>query len=300
MWQLIKSGVGGKKLMLSGAVCSLVLSLGWSHSAAADQLTAMQSKSAAECSTPSPKPVIGINIDMGSNPHEASIPTYYFEAVEKSGGLPVLLPPLPAEDIPYALSKLNGLLLIGGDDYPPSLYGEKPEPKTSIMVKTRADFDVALAKAALAMPELPILGVCAGCQVLNITCGGSLVQDIPSHHPESKIVHGGPYDAKEGPHRHRVSFEPDTLLCKIYSGTPLMVPTSHHQCVGAVGQKLNIVAKSDDGLPEAIERSGGRFVVGVQWHPERDFENNKGLFAEFIRNAAKSRSASIEPAVGNK
>ena len=233
------------------------------------------------------KPLIGINLDMDANPKEASIPVYYFEAIEKAGGIPVLLPPMSPTDIPYALSKLNGLLLIGGDDYPPSLYGEQVEPKTSVMAAQRAEFDVALVKAAMDMPKLPILGVCAGCQVLNINAGGTLVQDIPSHHPESKIVHGGPYDAKEGPHRHRVSFEKDTLLSKIYGAAPLTVPTSHHQCVGKVGHDFNVAAHSDDGLPEAVERSGERFVVGVQWHPERDFEHNKTLFAEFIRNASK-------------
>ena len=146
------------------------------------------------------KPIIGINLDMDS-PKAASIPAYYFEAVEKTGGIPILLPPMPDADIPEALSKVDGLLLIGGDDYPPSLYGEKPEPKTSVMVATRSDFDAALVKAALAMPKLPILGVCAGCQILNISSGGTLVQDIPSHHPESKVIHGGPYDAKEGPRK---------------------------------------------------------------------------------------------------
>jgi gamma-glutamyl-gamma-aminobutyrate hydrolase PuuD len=237
------------------------------------------------------KPLIGINLDLSETPKkEASIPIYYFEAIEQSGGIPVLLPPMPAADIPEIISKLDGLLLIGGDDYPPSMYGEKPEPKTSVMLPKRSDFDIALVKAALAMPELPILGVCAGCQILNIGSGGSLVQDIPSHHPESKIVHGGPYDAKVGPHRHKVSFEKDTLLSKLYGDAPLSVPTSHHQCVGKVGQDLHIAAKTEDGLPEAVERSGDRFIVGVQWHPERDYEHNKPLFTEFLRVASKNIS----------
>ena len=246
----------------------------------------------AETGKPARKPIIGINVDMSEKPRrEASIPAYYFEAIEKTGGIPVLLPPMPPSDIPAALSKLDGLLLIGGDDYPPALYGEQAEPKTSVMVAQRSEFDVALVKAALKMPALPILGVCAGCQVLNISSGGTLLQDIPSHHPESKIVHGGPYDAKQGPHKHQVSFEKNTLLARLYNDTPLSVPTSHHQCVGKVGDELKVVAHTEDGLPEAIEKTGDRFVVGVQWHPERDYENNKVLFTEFLKNASKNSNA---------
>jgi putative glutamine amidotransferase len=235
------------------------------------------------------KPLIGINLDLEDSPKkEASVPIYYYEAIEQSGGIPILLPPMPLSDIPAVMTKLDGLLLIGGDDYPPSFYGEKTEPKTTVMVQKRADFDIALVKAALAIPTLPVLGICAGCQILNIGTGGTLVQDIPSHHPESKIVHGGPYDAKVGPHRHQVTFEKNTILSKIYGDTPLSVPTSHHQCVGKVGHDLRIAAKTEDGLTEAVEEPGNRFLVGVQWHPERDFEHNKALFAEFLKSASKN------------
>ncbi|HEY9754980.1 MAG TPA: gamma-glutamyl-gamma-aminobutyrate hydrolase family protein [Oculatellaceae cyanobacterium] len=235
------------------------------------------------------KPLIGINVDLAeSKRKEASIPCYYYEAIEKSGGIPVLIPPMPEQDMRSVLGKLNGLLLIGGDDYPPSMYGEKPDPKTSVMNQERSDFDLALIKEALHESKLPILGICAGCQILNIGSGGSLVQDIPSHHPESKIVHGGPYSAQEGPHMHKVTFEKSTRLSKIYEPASLTVPTSHHQCVGKVGKDLNVAAKTDDGLPEAVERTGERFVVGVQWHPERDFEHNKALFAEFIKQATET------------
>jgi putative glutamine amidotransferase len=244
----------------------------------------------AEESATNGKPLIGINVDLAeSKRKEASIPSYYYEAIEKSGGIPILLPPMPERDLKPVLAKLNGLVLIGGDDYPPSFYGEKPEPSTSVMNPERSDFDITLAKTALQMPHLPVLGICAGCQILNIGSGGSLVQDIPSHHPESKIVHGGPYSAQEGPHMHKVTFERSTRLARIYDQASLTVPTSHHQCVGKVGSELSVAAKTEDGLPEAIEKSGERFVVGVQWHPERDFEHNKALFAEFIKQALTNK-----------
>jgi len=253
---------------------------------------------ASQVSAAERKPLIGINLDITAKPKEASVPTYYFEAIEKCGGVPILLPPMPTADLARILPKLDGLVLIGGDDYPPSLYGENTEPTTSVMLSQRSDFDVALVKSAMAIPSLPILGICAGCQVLNISEGGSLVQDIPSHHPESKIVHGGPYDAGAGPHKHVVTFAKDSKLAKIYPCTSLSVPTSHHQCVGKVGGSLHVAAQTDDGLPEAIETSGERFVIGVQWHPERDFDKNKVLFDEFLKSAAQFMTVHAVKAAG--
>lgn len=240
---------------------------------------------ADKAKNPEKRPLIGINVDIDEVPKQASVPSYYFEAIEKSGGIPVLLPPMKTNDLKEVLKKLDGLLLIGGADYPPACYGAKTEDKTKIMSSSRAEFDLHLIKAALDIPELPILGICAGCQLLNITEGGSLVQDIPSKFPQSKVIHGGSYDAKSGPRMHEVSFSKDSLLNRLYKQTSLSVPTSHHQCLGNVASGMKVVARTTDGLPEAIEQDGSRFIVGVQWHPERDFDNNKMLFAEFIRNA---------------
>jgi len=235
------------------------------------------------------RPIIGINVDINETPREASVPSYYFEAIEKSGGIPILLPPMQTSSLKEVLKKLDGLLLIGGDDYPPATYGAEIESKTKIMPSTRSEFDLSLIKEAMNIPELPILGICAGCQLLNITEGGTLVQDIPSKYPLSKVIHGGPYDAKSGPRRHEVSFSKNSLLDKLYGQASLSVPTSHHQCLGMVASNMRVVARTTDGLPEAIEKDGVRFVVGVQWHPERDYEHNKALFAEFIRNALQQR-----------
>jgi putative glutamine amidotransferase len=231
------------------------------------------------------RPLIGINVDVNEVPKEASVPSYYFEAIEKSGGIPILLPPMKTSTLNEVLKKLDGLLLIGGADYPPVSYGAEPESKTNVMSSSRAEFDLSLVKAALNIPDLPILGICAGCQLLNITEGGSLVQDIPSKFPQSKVIHGGPYDAATGPRMHEVSFSKNSLLDKLYCKASLSVPTSHHQCLGNIASDMKVVARTSDGLPEAIEKDGSRFIVGVQWHPERDFNNNKALFAEFIRNA---------------
>lgn len=231
------------------------------------------------------KPIIGINLDLTGTEHrEASISVLYYEAIKKAGGIPVLIPPVSSADLKEILPKLDGVMMIGGADYPPSLYNKETEPKTSLMEKERSDFDVELTRAALATPGMPILGICAGCQVLNIQPGGSLTQDIPSGHPESKIMHASPDGWKKGFNKHVVTFEPGSKLGKLYTA-PLAVPTSHHQCIEKVAPGFKVVGKAADGLPEAIEKTDANFVVGVQFHPERDYEANKALFGELIRNA---------------
>lgn len=174
--------------------------------------------------------------------------------------------------------------MIGGADYPPSIYGKEQHPKTSLMDKERSDFDIELTRAALADADLPILGICAGCQVLNIQTGGSLIQDIPSHQPNSKIMHASPAGWTKGFNKHNVDFEAGSKLAHLY-GAPLSVTTSHHQCIDRLAEGFHVVARSADGLPEAIEKSGSRFVIGVQYHPERDYEANKALFAELVRQS---------------
>ncbi|HEY9676932.1 MAG TPA: gamma-glutamyl-gamma-aminobutyrate hydrolase family protein [Drouetiella sp.] len=231
------------------------------------------------------KPLIGINLDLDGTDHRVNeISVLYPEAIKKAGGIPVLLTQMPADDLKELLPSLDGVVMIGGADYPPSMYGKEPHSSVSLMEKERSDFDFALTKAALETSDMPILGICAGCQILNIEPGGSLIQDIPSHQPNAKVMHASPDGWKKGFNRHEVQFEKDSKLGKLYPA-PLSVPTSHHQCIENVASGFRVVAKSTDGLPEAIEKTGDRFVVGVQFHPERDYEANKQLFAELIRNA---------------
>ncbi len=233
------------------------------------------------------KPIIGINLDLeGAEHREGTISVLYYEAIKKAGGIPLLIPPVSNADLKELLPKLDGIMMIGGADYPPSLYNKETEAKTSLMEKERSDFDVELTKAALATPDLPILGICAGCQVLNIQPGGSLIQDIPTHHPESTVMHASHDGWKKGFSKHVVTFDADSKLGKIY-GSPLAVPTSHHQCIDKVAAGFKVVGKAPDGLPEAIEKTDSTFVVGVQFHPERDYEANKKLFAELIKFASE-------------
>jgi Predicted glutamine amidotransferases len=158
------------------------------------------------------------------------------------------------------------------------------------MPKERSDYDVELARAVLKTDRLPLLGICAGCQVLNIASGGSLIQDIPSHKPDSKVTHRGP----QGAVRHTVTLVSGSKLAKIYEKTSFEVPTAHHQCVGKLGSQLKVAANTEDGIVESVENTERPFVVGVQWHPERDFENNEALFKEFVKQCSKYNLARKE------
>ncbi|MDP3510362.1 MAG: gamma-glutamyl-gamma-aminobutyrate hydrolase family protein [Candidatus Melainabacteria bacterium] len=253
------------------------------------------------------KPVIGINLDLNTEGSKYSVSARYLDAIAKAGGIALLVPPMSAAELSQVLPNLDGMLMIGGDDYPPSSYGQKTEAKTSIMAPARSQFDMLVVRTVLAQPPMPYLGICAGSQVLNIGSGGELIQDIPTAKPESKVAHSG----KNGwqgnvAGSHVVSINPGSKLAAVYSGKPLAfaVPTSHHQCVSKLGKDLQVAATTDDGVTEAIELPGDRFVVGVQWHPERDFENNSVLFAELIKQARayralKAKAALKSVAVGN-
>lgn len=235
-------------------------------------------------------PIIGINTDVQGDPWKKSvIYLQYVDAIRKAGGVPILLPPMNAEQLRAALSRVDGVLMIGGDDYPPSLFNQKQHEKVSLMATERSDFDMLLAHTLLDDPSIPVLGICAGCQALNIASGGDLVQDIPSAHPESKIQHSSPDPRKNGFNKHDVALTADSKIAAALKKEKVTVVTSHHQCVGKPGNNMKVVAKSDDGIVEAIEAAVPRFVVGVQWHPERDFETCKPLFEEFVKQCAERR-----------
>lgn len=254
----------------------------------------------SQTATSESKPVIGINLDLNTEGNKYSISARYLDAVAKAGGIALLLPPMNAAELAQVMPSLDGLLMIGGDDYPPASYGQKIEEKTSVMAPARSQFDMLVVRSVLAQPPMPYLGICAGSQVLNIASGGELIQDIPTAKPDSKVSHSGKNGWQgNAAGSHVVSLNPGSKLAAIYSGTlessgkPLSfaVPTSHHQCVSKLGKDLQVAATAADGVTEAVEIVGDRFVVGVQWHPERDFEHNNVLFAELIKQAKNYRAA---------
>jgi len=241
------------------------------------------------------KPLIGINMDVEAGPPaKASLQNLYIQAVQKAGGIALAIPPMPDEDLKELVARLDGLMLIGGRDYSPSRYGEETCPKVELVEASREDFDFRLINMTLKDSAMPILGICAGAQLLNIALGGTLIQDIGSECPDSSIDHSLPpgktlQDFAEGFMRHSVNIFPDSLLSKLYP-KQLTVPTSHHQAIRDVGRGLKVTANADDQIIEALELDSRPFTIGVQWHPERDYTGNQNLFEEFIK-ACKTKNA---------
>jgi putative glutamine amidotransferase len=232
------------------------------------------------------KPIIGVNIDVeGDQPRLASIQCNYFESILRAGGIPILLAPMPDRDLDQLLRQLHGILLIGGLDYCPSKYGEERHELVKLCHPEREEFDFRLVDRTINKTDIPILGICAGAQLLNIALGGSLIQDIKSEIPGTEVVHHSEDGWTKGFNKHNVILRPESHIAKIYKSESLNVPTSHHQAVKKIGSGLTVAAHADDGVVEAIEFKGRPFTIGVQWHPERDYERNKDLFLHFIQAA---------------
>ena len=213
-------------------------------------------------------PRIAVTADVGKK-SEA-----YARAVQAAGGEPLVLePPQTGPPPPDRLADADGLLLAGGRDLDPDLWGEPKHPKTRLKDPRRQEADLALLKEADAR-GLPVLAVCLGIQELAVHCGGTLIQHIPD--VPNAARHDG---TTQRPVTHVVTIEADSLLARIVgpepastvgeAGGPLETNSRHHQAVREPGRGMRVVARSEDGLIEATESEDrGRFVLGVQWHAE--------------------------------
>jgi putative glutamine amidotransferase len=207
-------------------------------------------------------------------------PRSYVRAVQAAGGLAVLLPPddAAAEDPDVLLDRLDALLLAGGTDVDPAAYGARPHPELGSTVPERDRFELALAHRALER-ELPLLAICRGMQMLNVACGGTLVQHVPEvvGHEEHRHTPGQFAD-------HEVELETGSLVARAAGADRLAVKSHHHQGVDELGESLVASGWADgDGLVEAIEDPGRRFVLGVLWHPEED--ESSRLIAALVEKA---------------
>lgn len=213
------------------------------------------------------RPRIGLNCDVATRggKERVTVPSVYTHAVARAGGLPVLLPPVAGEGaVEGLLAIADGLVLIGGADYAPELYGREAHPKTKLVARRRMAFDVALARAAAAS-GVPTLGVCGGAQLLNVALGGTLIQHIPDE-VAGALVHTRSGDDERF---HPVEVEAGSRLAAVVGEGALEVNTSHHQAIEAPAPGLRVVARAPDGVIEAVEGAEGAFLLGVQWHPER-------------------------------
>lgn len=214
-----------------------------------------------------PRPLIGITGQLeaahwGDWVREAVIsPVTYTRAVERAGGTPVVLPPVPADSVARLIESLDGLVLSGGTDVNPALYDAAPHEKTDPPDRRRDRFELSLARAAIEA-QLPVLAICRGMHVLNVARGGTLIQYLPD-----AVGHDGhaPDPVKMTP--HDIQLSTGSQLGKLL-GTWARVPALHHQAIQRAGSGLMAVGWAEDQVIEAVELQGHRFAVGVQWHPE--------------------------------
>jgi len=258
------------------------------------------------------KPVIGLNMAMassgafGNGRPVLSVPVAYADAVADAGGTPLCLPvSLDTRTLRQVLDALDGIVFIGGADYRPEHFDGHAQPESELILDRQDRFDFEMAKIILLETDLPVLGICAGCQLINLVLGGGLVQDIKT---EWKVPNGGPViphsgrDRADTPgkdFRHNVIIEKDSFVARVMDVTPgevFLFNSVHHQAVDPqkLGRHLRASAWSDDGIVEAIEPAldspwavSGRFVLGLQWHPERlqDEGPHRNIFHALIRAA---------------
>jgi putative glutamine amidotransferase len=224
------------------------------------------------------------------------LPREYADAVQRAGGIALILPPDPhaVEHPDEVLDLLDGLILAGGADVDPAAYGAQRHPETVHTNPERDAFEIALAQAAIAR-DLPFLGICRGMQVLNVARGGTLLQHLPeSHGHEDHRRNPGSFDGAD----HDVRLDAGTLAARAAGEERHRTFSHHHQGVDAVGEGLLVSGHSDlDDLPEAVELPDRRFVLGVQWHPEVDAASR--LIAALVGEAQAGRSIRASSSTGN-
>jgi putative glutamine amidotransferase len=242
------------------------------------------------------KPLIGIGSDVLHEEGErdrAFAYTTYIEALRRAGAVPVLIPPQP-ENAADIIDGLDGILLAGGEDCDPAVFGEARHPTVHTMDQRRQSNDLTLARVARER-GIPTLGICLGVQVMNVASGGTLIQDIASA-VETDIDHASePSDR----HRHEVMIEQGTKTAEIIRHDELNVNSSHHQAIGRVADGLRVTAHAPDGIIEGLEDPAHPFYVGVQWHPEdmAGEESASVLFQAFVEAARKYRNSRFLTAV---
>lgn len=211
--------------------------------------------------------------------------TPYRRALARAGGRSVLLwPGMPKRKLAEAWRRIDRLLLTGGGDVDPRRYGARRHPKTGMVSAARDAFEARLIRRALG-EGMPVLAICRGIQILNVVLGGTLVQDIPSMRGK-RLVHSRGKSRPPAMHRIRI-LRPGTLLESVTGARSLRVNSFHHQAVGLPAPGLRVIARSPDGIVEAVEPAEHRgFLVAIQWHPEKMPARDplsRRLFRAFLR-----------------
>lgn len=213
----------------------------------------------------------------------------YIYSLEEAGAIPVIIPYCRNRDtLITILERLDGILLTGGTDIDPNIYGKRPMPYCGRVIIERDEYELAIARYCYEN-KTPLLGICRGIQLLNISRGGTLYQDLGK---EAGLIHC--YMGDVGPRNYRVhntTFTPGSLLHRVF-GKQIRTNSFHHQGVCEPGMNVAVTAVAEDGAVEGIEVSGGpSFMAAVQWHPEMmfDAQEQKDLFMVFVEACCVKR-----------
>ncbi|MCM3780114.1 gamma-glutamyl-gamma-aminobutyrate hydrolase family protein [Microbacterium hydrocarbonoxydans] len=231
-----------------------------------------------------PAPLIGVTTYLERaqqgvwDVRAAFLPEQYLTGVTDSGGIALLLPPQDPDAADAAIAGMDGLVLSGGADVAPELYGEERHPLTDPARVDRDAWELALFRAA-ERRRIPVLAICRGLQLVNVARGGTLQQHLPeSLGTEKYRIGGGVYAEND------VEVAEDTAFADIIRESDVRVHSYHHQGIDRLGDGLVAAAHSDDGLVQAFVDTDGGHVVGVQWHPEENAEDRR-LFADLVSQA---------------
>ncbi len=227
------------------------------------------------------QPVIGITITTRKGFTE-----YYVNAVEKVGGIPIVLPILEdTSQIQPILKELHGVIFTGGTDINPFYYNEEPRYGLGEVKPYRDEHEFKLLELCLEKFEGPVMGICRGMQLINVLHGGSMYQCLEQDRSDGimhALIERYPLEYPS----HLVYLKENSWLFKICAQQTLYVNSLHHQGVKELGKSLKVSARAGDGLIEGIEREGERLVFGLQWHPEmmmeKSFEARK-IFTDFVQ-----------------
>jgi putative glutamine amidotransferase len=231
------------------------------------------------------KPIIAITVESQRDAENArsggkiELNWNYAQMVSEAGGIPLVVPPVA--DMDEVASLVDGWLIPGGADLDSSLWGEPLHPKAELQDGSRFEAEKRLFNAL--DPRVPVLGICYGCQVLNVLRGGSLEQHLPD------IVGN---ESHSGGTLQEYWIEEDSLLARTAGTTAMQGKSYHHQAVGKVAEGMRVVAQAVDGTIEAIEATDRPWTIGVQWHPERtpDDRATRRLFERFVAVADAYRT----------
>lgn len=240
------------------------------------------------------KPVIGIFSSPLNNPHPSfrTIPCSglniaYSEAVIRNGGIPLIFPyTFDASAIREMIDQCDGVIIPGGVDVDPRYFGEDPHPEIGV-IDPDLDAIQMMALAYMEEKQMPVLGICRGCQIMNVYAGGSIYQDLAAEYEGKPNLHA--QKEKRSYAIHKVQLEEGSYLRELLGEESIYTNSMHHQAVHQVGKNLRVVARTADGVVEAIEHDNGIWLA-TQWHPEELVDSvpqMNRIFADLIEKAAQ-------------